>query len=144
VRRNGLLKKVDAAHDGFVITQSVMQKNFMANFEFTSQFNYAGQKCETEETPIVVTLNGEKPIKGIILEEEAVLFVDGCTRRVPAGALLYDNGRKMLETPNTQFRLTPEWTARLAVLEKMHKIALERQAKLKAKSHKNLLRSSSS
>jgi len=136
VRRNGLLKQVNATHDGFVITQSVMQKNFVPNFEFTSQFNYAGKKYETEETPIIVTLNGDKPLKGIVLEEETVLLVAGVTHRLPAGALLYENGKKFIEAPNTQLRLTHEWTARFVAAEKAHKIALARQAQLKEKSRK--------
>lgn len=137
VRREGLLREEFAAHDGFVVTESIMIRKFMDNFEFMSQFNWAGKKYRTEAAPWPVMLNDRAPLKGIVLQRDTMLMVNGLTRNAKAGSLLCENGRRLIESPNAFLRLSPAWVKRLAIAERAHQTALKRQKELREKSRRH-------
>lgn len=137
----GTLSCSTAAQDGYIITKGKGQL-FMSHFELMSQFNYAGKGHETEKE-LIITMNDETPLTGIILDEDVTFAFKDCTQSARAGSLLFVDPKSEdgygLQRPilpfNTQLRISAGWTARKQEEESIrnqHDTALKKQEKLKA------------
>jgi len=135
-----LKKHQHARADGFIVSIKA-GATFMTNHALMSKFNYAGQKFETENLPLV-TVKGEMPIHGIIIQEMTPFALkDGSTYFETSGLLQRDaataEGYQVNYSlaPNADLRLSPAWSA----THDPHTIALDNQAKLKTISLKRKL-----
>jgi hypothetical protein len=128
-----------ARTDGFIVTING-RETFMSNHQLTSKFNYAGEKRETKNL-LLVTINGEAPIRGVLLDQLTDFTLKDSTYTVSSGLLYRDpvsaDGYvvRYANATNTDLRLSAAWSAK----HDSHLIALDNQAQLKAKSRKTRL-----
>lgn len=133
---NGGMYVQTAEHDGFLVSYGE-SKVFMSNFEFSSQFNEAAEKRQTEAAALGVIINdNQETKKGILIAEAVTIMHHGRLYTAPAGSILCNEGRTINTIFNQQYRLSQKDTAVASMPAEAHKTALDRQAWLKTKAVK--------